>query len=560
MPTMTRVPLLSAGVAFATLLAAPTAALACGGFFCSSVNLVPVQQNAERILFEVHDDGTVTAVVEISYAGDPDDFSWVVPVTDTPDLEVEVDAWALTMLDDATAPSIVPPPTKCTSTPSPFPQNRAMAGGDDDDSSFDEDGVVVEDLEQVGPFDPTVVSSDDPDALIAWLNDNDYLITPEMEPFVAEYVAAGMKFLALKLAPDAESDDVAPISMTYPATEPMIPIQLTAVAAEPEMGVIALIAAEDRYESSNWETFEIATEDVMANPRTGQSNYYPLVSWRLDQAGGQGTIAQFSGDLGGVADTAINNWSWDPTFDPALEYISDLSDQHGTITRLYTRASAWEMASDPFFTATDAGDLSNTIDLSDRDAVEVCRGNAADQRVACGNTYCGQDALCAETEQGIDGCICPDGFAARLITAPRALARDLQPTVTCESLDFELMASVAEMSDVAFGDDPCASDSCGENGACVAVNGFGTCSCDDGYAAIDLDGRDVTCVKAGRTYDADQLLWAGCACSTGDADQPAALALLLLLGAAGALRRRTARPERAEPRQHVPQGRAGATP
>ena len=538
---MTRPVLLPAVAAFAALLLAPTAALACGGFFCSSVNLVPVQQNAERILFEVHDNGTVTAVVEISYAGDPDDFSWVVPVTDTPDLAVDVDGWALSLLDDATAPSIIPPPTKCTESPGGGVMRGgvAMSASDDDDS--DEGGVNVEDLEQVGPYDPTVVSSDDPDALIAWLNDNDYLITPEMEPFVAEYVAAGMKFLALKLAPESESDDIAPISITYTATEPMIPIQLTAVAAEPEMGVIALIAAEERYESSNWETFEISIDDVMASPRTGQSNYYPLVSWRLDEVGGQGTIAQFSGDLSDVATTAQNNWSWDEQYAPALEYITDLSNRHGTLTRLYTRASAWEMSSDPSFVATDGGALDRTLDLSSRDAVEVCRdGGPASRNVECGNTYCGEDAMCATTDEGVDGCVCPDGFAARLITAPRALARDLQPTVTCESLDFELMASVAEMSDVGFGIDPCANDTCGENGACVAVNGFGACQCDDGFAAVDLGGGDLTCLQAKKTYGPDQLLWqADCACSTGEADRPAGLALLLLLGVAGLTRRRT---------------------
>ena len=41
-------------------------------------------------------------------------------------------------------------------------------------------------------------------ALIEWLNDNEYLITSEMEPLIEEYVADGMHFLAMKLTAEAE--------------------------------------------------------------------------------------------------------------------------------------------------------------------------------------------------------------------------------------------------------------------------------------------------------------------------------------------------------------------
>ena len=73
-------------IACTTAMLAPSPATACGGFFCSNS---PVDQNAERILFEVHEPPVgVTAVVEISYTGDPDAFSWIVPVPETPTLDV----------------------------------------------------------------------------------------------------------------------------------------------------------------------------------------------------------------------------------------------------------------------------------------------------------------------------------------------------------------------------------------------------------------------------------------------------------------------------------------
>ena len=92
-------------VVCAGFLAVPLPALACGGLFCQTQ---PVEQNAERILFEVNPDGTVTAVVEITFTGTASDFSWVVPVPDTPSVDV-VPQSTLALLDTATVPQIIPP-------------------------------------------------------------------------------------------------------------------------------------------------------------------------------------------------------------------------------------------------------------------------------------------------------------------------------------------------------------------------------------------------------------------------------------------------------------------
>jgi hypothetical protein len=74
----------------------PSPALACGGMFCDAAR--PVDQAAERIVFawaedvECPDQGLITVEVQISYTGDADDFAWVVPVPDVPELFVSNDA------------------------------------------------------------------------------------------------------------------------------------------------------------------------------------------------------------------------------------------------------------------------------------------------------------------------------------------------------------------------------------------------------------------------------------------------------------------------------------
>ena len=77
----------SALLALGVLLCAPSAAYACGGFFCSSI---PVDQAGEHILFAV--EGTkVTAHVQITYQGEAENFSWVLPLPNTPTVAVGSD-------------------------------------------------------------------------------------------------------------------------------------------------------------------------------------------------------------------------------------------------------------------------------------------------------------------------------------------------------------------------------------------------------------------------------------------------------------------------------------
>ena len=83
---------------------------ACGGFFCTSV---PVDQNAERIIFTQNGDGTVSAYVQIEYTGAAPDFSWILPLPKAipaEAIEVPEDAMAaFRELEAATTPVFIPP-------------------------------------------------------------------------------------------------------------------------------------------------------------------------------------------------------------------------------------------------------------------------------------------------------------------------------------------------------------------------------------------------------------------------------------------------------------------
>ena len=328
--------MLRPSLAIAATLLLPSAALACGGFFCSTQ---PVDQQAERIIFVMEGDSTVTSYVEITYQGEPEGFAWVVPVPEAP----ELDTWhglAFNALDVATQPQF-------RWNGGCFDDAVAEADGDGRNAPPPAPGGVdVLAQERVGPFDTATVASDDPRALVEWLRVNGYRIVPEMEPFIALYTAEGMAFLAMKLAPGEDADSIEPIKMTYHAAGPAVPLRLTAVAAQLEMGVKIWVLADKRYAPMNVPDLVISDDELVMDPWTWTTNYSALVAKAVDEANGSGFVTELATPTADLArtvrDSNVPNRGDEEQFQKALaarDALADLLDSKPYMTRLYTRLS-----------------------------------------------------------------------------------------------------------------------------------------------------------------------------------------------------------------------------
>ena len=325
----------------ALLFVAPSAH-ACGGFFCTNV---PVDQAAERIVFAVNDDGTIDAYVQINYTGAPDAFAWVVPVPNPPKVDVATMAM-LRELDRLTQPVYMAPPlaSACGDAMRRLPVPAAAA------ASTAAPGVTVFDQGSVGPFNYAVVGSDDPKAMVKWLQDNKYQITSAMEPFIDVYVKEQMVFLAMKLQPNKQVRDIQPVKMTYKATKPMIPLRLTAVAATPNMVVLTWILAKSQAEPENYAAVKVADDDIVFTA-FGGNNYAQLAQQRLAEQKGRAFVTEYAG--------AANRFT---VSDPSLRA---LLSQYPYLTRVYTRISPEDMTIDPVFRFNSSlPDISNVHDLS----------------------------------------------------------------------------------------------------------------------------------------------------------------------------------------------------
>jgi hypothetical protein len=323
---------------------------ACGGLFCQTS---PVLQEEERIIFTINGDDTVTAYVQINYTGSAPNFSWVVPVPTVPEIDVaEIESFdELEMLTD---PIIVAPPRViCAESTAGMDMAQAEATFLPTPTVF----ATVEVLSSgtAGPYVFDVIQSPDPNALIYWLRENSYQITPMMNPLIHEYNVEGMLFLAMKLQPDKDVQEIQPVVMTYESSNPMIPIRLTAIAAVEDMRVLTWVFADEQAVPMNYANPVILDESLRGNYNMdGGTNYHDLVNQTVDFYGGQAFITEYA----------------QPTIDlmalhPDDRLILELAQQYDYVTRLFGRMSPAEMTLDPSFVLDDSReDISNVRNLS----------------------------------------------------------------------------------------------------------------------------------------------------------------------------------------------------
>ncbi len=211
---------------------------ACGCFAPPDPS-VPIVQAGERILFAV-DNGVVTAHIQIQYAGEAKDFGWLLPLPSVPVLKLGTEE-LFTQLINTTQPryfvKTVVNGTCAGGNPlgGVFTPQSASADGRSSTSEGAESPLVTQ--ASIGPYDYAVLKADSKEAMLGWLAANHYFIPAGTEATVGPYINPGSYFLALKLKSGQSAGDIQPVVLTYNSELPMIPIILTSVAAQPNMGI-----------------------------------------------------------------------------------------------------------------------------------------------------------------------------------------------------------------------------------------------------------------------------------------------------------------------------------
>jgi hypothetical protein len=323
--------------ALGAALGAPRSAAACGGTFCDSgPRAMAVDQKGENILFVVAG-GKVEAHIQIQYKGDAARFAWVLPVPALPEVEVgsqalfqnllsgTVPRYGLNAITDSCpnavlAPSL--PPTRANGSAT----IAAIDGGGG--------GTMVVLQKAVGSFEVTVLQGGTAQEITDWLTSNGYAMPPETPQLLQSYVAKSFLFVAVKLTGGAGIDEIHPLVVRYPGTEPCVPLELTKVAAVEDMGVRTFFLGSDRIVPKNYK--HVALNPLMINWLNLATNYDEVISHAVDNpvADGHAFVTEYAGPSNVVSNGGLvsQQWSGQPFVGADVMSVIDLLKAQGFIS------------------------------------------------------------------------------------------------------------------------------------------------------------------------------------------------------------------------------------
>lgn len=284
----------------------PSIAHACGGTFCDGVTQMSVDQTGEDILF-IREADEIEVHVRIAYEGEADRFAWLVPLQAVPDISVGSEL-LFAELSQKTAPVWLMSRTYACEADDP---NCCSLTFIPESDVAPEPGPDVVLQATVGAYEVVVLQGGTAGEIIDFLQANDYQQDPEAEPIVQAYVDEGYLFAAAKLRSGVGVESIHPLVLRMQADEFCVPIRLTRIAAQQDMGIRAYFLGTERAVPSNY-------AHVVLNPlrydwRSGPwlERYVELLTLAVDEAGGKAFATDYAGSAELLNGTNVFSDDWD---------------------------------------------------------------------------------------------------------------------------------------------------------------------------------------------------------------------------------------------------------
>ena len=347
-----------------TMTSAPVAAF--GGFWSSPA--AAVRQRAQRVLLVDNPDTSVTAVIELAYAGAATKFAWVVPVAGKPRVALSSSV-VFARLDAATSPQYwveVAVDGSCASHDPLGTSFEMDAGSYVDPSAPDTSGgpVLALDRGTVGPYDYVTLAVDptaaEPaQAAIDWLRSEGYELTDRDRQVWTPYLQAGNNLLAFRLTKSADEGAIRPVMLTFESGLPTLPITLSGLAAGADLPIKVWVVGPSQAVSTNYPS--LVLNDAMIDWLSGRKftagtlpaggagpfgpfvekpkNYEAVVRAAADEAGGRGFVTELAGPTSQYRDKV---WSANDT-DGYAEFAQEtFEDGVAAIRAAQSRYGRWD--------------------------------------------------------------------------------------------------------------------------------------------------------------------------------------------------------------------------
>ena len=209
-------------------------ALATPGHACACGAVVPPVGGQAAMNHEValaHWDGSSeTIAMQLALNADTNNVALVVP-TPTPATVTEGDKATFSELDTLTAPRVQQRRHWVLGQPGSAAHAPLEAAAPR--------GPTVVNQVHLGPLEATTLAGGDLSGLQKWLNDNGYAIRPAVSEALGPYVRDGWSFVAIRLTSSGPIvGGLNPVRMTFPSTQFVYPMRLSAAAAGPQQVTI----------------------------------------------------------------------------------------------------------------------------------------------------------------------------------------------------------------------------------------------------------------------------------------------------------------------------------
>lgn len=340
------------------VLFVPVDAKACGGCFHgepSTPTQSPSVVTDHRMVLALSPTMT-TLWDQVEYAGDPEEFAWVLPIRGKVVVGLGNDSF-INALDQQSAPVIRAPRSSCAPVGMSFDDSSGSSGcgmssGDSEmasspppskngDLGWQEDsGVFVTDRSTVGPYETVQVHGADAGGIIGWLRTNKFVVPVELEPMLQKYVTEGFDFVAVKLRPGLGVHAMRPIRVSFKGAYPTLPLRMVRAGVGEKVGLKLFVISSGRWKTANFPTLAIDPQMVTWDFTASRSDYTVIRDRESQKLDGRAWTIESSLDL--------SRSQLPTTFEPAPDPPKD----SGVADTAKTSDSASDAAVDE--TATDA--------------------------------------------------------------------------------------------------------------------------------------------------------------------------------------------------------------
>jgi hypothetical protein len=225
---------------------------------------------------------------QVEYAGDPEEFAWVLPIRGKVVVGLGSDSF-INSLDTQTAPVIRAPARSCASfgfSDDSSSSGCGMSSSDKASGSGDlppsengglgwqeDSGVFVTDRSTVGPYDTVQVHGADAGGIIGWLRANKYVVPVELEPMLQKYVTEGFDFVAVKLRPGLGVHAMRPIRVSFKGAYPTLPLRMVRAGVGEKVGLKLFVIGSGRWKTANFPTLAIDPQMITWDFTATRSDY-----------------------------------------------------------------------------------------------------------------------------------------------------------------------------------------------------------------------------------------------------------------------------------------------